>query len=278
MGDDAECGQLLFCSDSTGPDHQWNGVCGVIEMIEFINLYKRFGEKTVLDGVSLQIDRGTVHFIIGSSGVGKSVLVKHLVGLQRADSGQVLLDGQDITHLKERDFYPIRQKCAMVFQHSTLFDSMTLVENVALPLRKHKQLAAPVARERACEMLARVHMEEMADRFPAEIGDGLQKRVAIARALTLDPEFVIFDEPTTGLDPMAAANVDELIRELSDVQGVTCLVVSHDLRSIFGVADRIAMLYLGAIRLDGTPEEFRGSDDPVVSQFIHGRAEGPMEL
>jgi len=247
-------------------------------MIEFLNIHKRFGSKVVLNGITLRIDRGSVHFIIGSSGVGKSVLVKHLVGLVRPDEGQILLDGQDITHLKEADFYPIRQKCAMVFQHSTLFDSMTLAENVALPLRKHKKVNQSEALSRAREILSRVNMDGMADRYPTEIGHGLQKRVAIARALTLEPEFVIFDEPTTGLDPLAAANVDELITNLSDEQGVTCVVVSHDLRSIFGVADRISMLYLGGILLDGTPSDFESSDNPVVSQFISGRADGPMEL
>jgi phospholipid/cholesterol/gamma-HCH transport system ATP-binding protein len=155
---------------------------------------------------------------------------------------------------------------------------MTLAENVALPLRKHKRVKQAVALVRAREILARVGMDKMADRYPTEIGHGLQKRVAIARALTLDPEFVIFDEPTTGLDPLAAANVDELIAGLSAEQEVTCVVVSHDLRSIFGVADRISMLYLGGILLDGTPEDFRRSENPVVSQFIQGRADGPMEL
>lgn len=247
-------------------------------MIEFRNIFKSFGSKHVLRDVSLTVDKGQILFIVGLSGAGKSVLVKHLVGLMRPDGGQVLLDGVDITHLPEKAFYPVRQRCAMVFQHSTLFDSLSLVENVQLPLRKHKGLSGEAAREAALGFLRRVQMEAMADRFPSDIGDGLRKRVAIARALTLDPDFVIFDEPTTGLDPMAAANVDRLIRALSDEQGVTSIVVSHDLRSIFTVADRIAMIYQGEIRLDGTPEEFRTTSDPVVHQFIRGLAEGPMVL
>lgn len=247
-------------------------------MIEFRNIYKSFGSKHVLRDVSLTCDKGSIRFIVGISGAGKSVLVKHLVGLMKPDAGQVLLDGVDVTHFEEKAFYPVRMRCAMVFQHSTLFDSMTLVENVMLPLRKHKGLVGAEGREAAMGFLKRVQMDHAADRFPSDIGDGLRKRVAIARALTLSPDFVIFDEPTTGLDPLAAANVDKLIRQLSDEQGVTSIVVSHDLRSIFTVADRIAMIYQGQVRLDGTREDFRATDDPIVQQFIQGLAEGPMVL
>ncbi len=247
-------------------------------MIEFRNISKSFGSKHVLRDVSLTVDKGQILFIVGISGAGKSVLVKHLVGLMKPDSGQVLLDGVDITNLDEKAFYPVRKRCAMVFQHSTLFDSMSLVENVILPLRKHKGMTGEPARRTAMGFLARVHMDHMAEKFPSDIGDGLRKRVAIARALTLDPDFVIFDEPTTGLDPMAAANVDRLIRELADEQGVTSIVVSHDLRSIFTVADRIAMIYQGHVLLDGTPREFRSNENPIIQQFIQGLAEGPMVL
>lgn len=247
-------------------------------MIEFRNISKSFGSKHVLKDVSLTVDKGQILFIVGLSGAGKSVLVKHLVGLMKPDGGQVLLDGRDVTHLSEKDFYPVRMRCAMVFQHSTLFDSMSLVENVALPLRKHKGLNHAQAHDAALGFLVRVQMDHMAERFPSDIGDGLRKRVAIARALTLDPDFVIFDEPTTGLDPLAAANVDRLIRALSDEQGVTSIVVSHDLRSIFTVADRIAMIYQGEILLDGTRAQFQESKDAVVYQFIRGLAEGAMVL
>ncbi len=247
-------------------------------MIEFRNISKAFGSKHVLRDVSLVVDKGQILFIVGLSGAGKSVLVKHLVGLIQPDAGQVLLDGRDITHLSEKEFYPVRMRCAMVFQHSTLFDSMSLVENVMLPLRKHKDMNHKQAQDAAIGFLRRVRMDHMANRFPSDIGDGLRKRVAIARALTLDPDFVIFDEPTTGLDPLAAANVDRLIRQLSDEQGVTSIVVSHDLRSIFTVADRIAMIYQGNVRLDGTPADFRNSRDGVIYQFIRGLAEGAMVL
>jgi len=247
-------------------------------VIEFIDIHKAFGPKHVLRGVSLTVDSGEIMFIIGQSGAGKSVLVKHLVGLLKPDKGSVLLDGRDVTNLREHEFYDVRKRCAMVFQNSTLFDSMTLLDNVALPIRKHQNVGLKKARELAREKLALVDMQDEALRYPADFGDGMRKKVAIARALTLDPEFVIFDEPTTGIDPISANIVDRLIRDLSDRLGVTSIVVSHDLRSIFGVADRVAMLYKGHFIIDGSPKALRESDDPIVQQFINGRPDGPMEV
>ncbi len=246
--------------------------------ISFRDIHKRFGQKVVLDGVSLDVRDGECFFVIGQSGVGKSVLIKHLVGLLTPDAGEILLDGQDVAHLDERQFYAVRKKCAMVFQNSTLFDSMTCLENVTLPLRKHKALSPADARTEALRRLDQVHMREFAEAFPAELGDGLRKRVAIARALTLDPRYVLFDEPTTSLDPVSARRVDQMIRELCDTVGVTSIVVSHDLVSIFSIADRIAMLYKGAVRMVGTPAELKATRDGVVQQFIQGRADGPMEV
>lgn len=246
--------------------------------IVFRNIHKAFGPKRILDGVSLEIREGECFFVIGASGVGKSVLIKHLVGLLRADEGEILLDGQNVENLSETALYPVRKRCAMVFQNSTLFDSMTCRDNVALPLRKHQRMSQRQARDKAMDFLAQVQMERFAESYPAELGDGLKKRVAIARALTLSPEYILFDEPTTSLDPVSARRVDELIRTLCTKLGVTAVVVSHDLTSIFTIADRIAMLYQGKVRLLGTPEAFKTTDDPVVQQFIHGRAEGPMEV
>src|SRR5882672_9209290 len=246
-------------------------------MIEFKNIAKSFGAKQVLDDVSFSVRRGEVFFIIGASGVGKSVLIKHLVGLLYPDGGEIWLDGQEISRLDEKGMYPVRKKCAMVFQHSTLFDSMTCAENVALPLRKHKGLKPKEALDEARKRLHQVHMNEFGDRYPPELGDGMRKRVAIARALTLDPRYVLFDEPTTSLDPVSARRVDKLIRELSDTLGVTSIVVSHDLVSIFSISDRIVMLYKGLVRLIGTQDEFHRSPDGIVQQFITGRAEGPIE-
>lgn len=247
-------------------------------MIRFVGLQKRFGTRQVLDGVDITIGKGEVFFIIGQSGVGKSVLIKHLIGLLRPDAGEIWLDDQEISKFTERQYYAVRRRCGMVFQHSTLFDSLTCIENVALPIRKHKRLGMRAALAEALERLRQVHMEEFAWTYPAALGDGMRKRVAIARTLTLDPEFVLFDEPTTGLDPISARRVDVLIRELADRLGVTCVVVSHDLTSILSIADRIVMLYRGKVRLIGTRDEFRSSPDPVVRQFITGSAEGPMEI
>jgi phospholipid/cholesterol/gamma-HCH transport system ATP-binding protein len=246
-------------------------------VIALRGLHKAFGGRPVLAGVDLEVSRGEVLFIIGTSGVGKSVTIKHLVGLLRVDAGEIWLDGARIDALPERAYAAIRRRVAMVFQSSTLFDSMTIAENVALPLRKHGRLRMADALADARRRLVEVGLGEFADRWPAELSDGMRKRAAIARALTLDPEVVLFDEPTTGLDPINARRVDRLIRALADERGVTAIVVSHDLASIFSTADRIAFLYQGGVRMCGTPAEVRASADPVVQQFITGRSSGPME-
>ena len=246
-------------------------------MISFRGLRKSFSGNAVLRGVDLEVARGEVLFIIGTSGVGKSVTIKHLVGLLRPDAGEIWLDDKRVDALDERALYDVRKKCAMVFQHATLFDSMTLLENVALPLRKHRGLSEKDAEREALRYLALVHLGEFSHRLPAELGDGTRKRAAIARALTVSPEYVLFDEPTTGLDPVSARRIDKLIRELADEQRMTCVVVSHDLTSMFAIADRIALLYRGVVHAVGTPAEIRASSDPIVQQFIHGRSDGPME-
>ena len=245
-------------------------------MIEFRDVHKTFGTKKVLEGINLTIEDGEVMFIIGTSGVGKSVTIKHLIGLLRVTSGELWFNDQRIDQLSEREFYPVRERIGMVFQHSTLFDSMTLAENVALPLRKHKGMRHKAAMVEAWVRLEQVHMHEYAKRYPASLSDGMRKRAAIARTLALDPEVVLFDEPTTGLDPVSARRIDKLIRELSDTLRVTCIVVSHDLDSIFSIADRIAFVYRGRIHKCGTRDEFQHSDDPIVRQFIDGRSDGPM--
>jgi phospholipid/cholesterol/gamma-HCH transport system ATP-binding protein len=246
-------------------------------LISFVDIRKSFGDRTILKGVSFDVPDGEVFFIIGGSGVGKSVLIKHLIGLLTPDSGEIWLDGEEISRLGERAMYPVRMKCAMVFQHATLLDSMNCIDNVALPLRKHRDLDPRDARHAAMSLLERVGMQDYAERFPQDLGDGMKKRVAIARALALEPAYILFDEPTTSLDPVSARRVDRLIRKLSDDLGVTSVVVSHDLTSIFTIADRIAMLYGGHLHLLGPPEAFKSSVDPIVQQFIHGRADGPFE-
>jgi phospholipid/cholesterol/gamma-HCH transport system ATP-binding protein len=246
-------------------------------VIAMRGVHKAFGGRPVLAGLDLTVARGEVLFVVGTSGVGKSVTIKHLVGLLRVDAGEIWLDGVRIDHLPERAYRDIRRRVAMVFQSATLFDAMTLAENVALPLRKHRGMGAAAALADAGRRLTEVHLDGLADRFPAEVSDGVRKRAAIARALTLEPEVVLFDEPTTGLDPQSARRIDRLIRELADRRGVTAMVVSHDLASIFSIADRIALIYQGRVHACGTPAAIRASGDPVVIQFIHGHASGPME-
>ncbi|MGN6108457.1 MAG: ABC transporter ATP-binding protein [Kofleriaceae bacterium] len=245
--------------------------------IHWKDVTKSFGGKPVLRGMNLAVDKGEVMFIIGTSGVGKSVTIKHLIGLLRIDGGEIWFDGQRIDQLPERALAPLRRRIGMVFQSSTLFDSMTLAENVALPLRKHGKLRHAEAIEEATRRLAQVYMAEHADRYPAELSDGMRKRAAIARTLALSPEVVLFDEPTTGLDPVSARRIDRLIRELAERLGVTAIVVSHDPPSIFGIADRVAFLYQGVVHVVSTPEELRASSDPIVQQFIRGQSSGPME-
>jgi phospholipid/cholesterol/gamma-HCH transport system ATP-binding protein len=249
----------------------------VSAFVEWKDVTKAFGGKPVLKGMSLAVNKGEVMFIIGTSGVGKSVTIKHLIGLLRIDAGEIWFDGKRIDTLPESKLAPLRQRIGMVFQSSTLFDSMTLAENVALPLRKHQKLSWSASLEEARRRLEQVYMADYAERYPAELSDGMRKRAAIARTLALSPEVVLFDEPTTGLDPVSARRVDRLIRELADKLGVTAIVVSHDPPSIFGVADRVAFLYQGIVHVVATPAELRASADPIVQQFIGGKSSGPME-
>lgn len=246
-------------------------------LIEFRDIHKSFGSKEILRGLSMSVGTKEVFFIIGTSGVGKSVTIKHLIGLLRVDKGEIHFDGKRIDNLSETNFYPVRKRIGMVFQHATLFDSMTLRENVALPLRKHQGMRQKEALQKADELLERVHMLEFVHSAPAALSDGMRKRAAIARTLAMEPDVVLFDEPTTGLDPVNARRIDKLIRELSDDLGVTSIVVSHDLTSIFTIADRITFIYQGKAYKTGTRTEFERSDDAIVRQFISGTSDGPLE-
>jgi phospholipid/cholesterol/gamma-HCH transport system ATP-binding protein len=279
-------------------------------VIEFRDVHKAFSGKPVLRGLSLAVRPGEIMFIIGTSGVGKSVTIKHLIGLLTPDRGECWFEGRRVDGLREAELFEVRKRMAMVFQSSTLFDSLTLLENVALPLQKHRKLSERAAEAEAMRYLDQVQLKEFAHRSPAEVGDGIRKRAAIARALTMSPRAVLFDEPTTGLDPVSARRVDRLIQRLAHGSGpqqgpgsagstglahgsgpqqgpgstglardsgVTCIVVSHDLVSIFSIADRICFIYRGAAHVVATPAELRASTDPVVQQFISGRSDGPME-
>ena len=242
-------------------------------MISYRNMSITLGGKRVLTDISLEIGEGEVFCIVGKSGVGKSVMIKQLVGLLHPDIGSILFEGEEVTTMSEARLTELRRRCGMVFQHATLFDSMSCVENVALPLKKHYRLSPRQARERALSYLAQVGVPHLAERDPATLGPGLRKLVAIARTMTLEPRAILFDEPTTGLDPLAARKFDALVRGPLAASRVTQVVVSHDVRSVFDIASRVALLHEGALRFVGTPQELADCTDSVVRAFIEGRPE-----
>jgi phospholipid/cholesterol/gamma-HCH transport system ATP-binding protein len=233
------------------------------------NLTKSFGTRTVLSGVSLEVPDGQNTVIIGHSGAGKSITLKLIVGLLEPDAGRVLVDDEVVQELDRNQLTVLRGRIGYVFQFAALFDSMTVAENIRLGLAK-RGFEDGVIRERIGESLAVVDLSGTEDKLPSELSGGMRKRVGIARAIALKPRYILYDEPTTGLDPVTAAVMDQLIMRTRDL-GVTGLVVTHDMRSAFTVGDRVAMLYHGAIRQSGTVEEMQTSDDPVVRQFIEGR-------
>ena len=241
-------------------------------MIEFQNLQKAFDGKPVLQGLSLEIRDGETVVIIGYSGTGKSVALKHIVGLLHPDAGDVIVDGQAVSTLHRDALTLLRQGIGYVFQFAALFDSLTVAENVALGL-KRRGLGDEAVGERVREALALVDLSGTEDRMPAELSGGMRKRVGIARAIALRPRYILYDEPTTGLDPVTSAVIDRLMVRTREHLGVTGIVVTHDMRSAYTVGDRIAMLYEGRIRQVGTAEEIQHTDDAVVRQFIEGRPE-----
>ena len=241
-------------------------------MIEFQDLHKAFGEKQVLQGFSLEIRDAETMVIIGYSGSGKSVALKHIVGLLHPDAGDVNVDGQAVSTLDRHGLTLVRQGIGYVFQFAALFDSMTVADNLALGLRR-RGLGEEDIEERVREALALVDLSGTGDRMPAELSGGMRKRVGIARAIALRPRYILYDEPTTGLDPVTSAVIDRLMVRTREHLGVTGVVVTHDMRSAYTVGDRIAMLYEGRIRQVGSVEEIQQTEDPVVRQFIEGRAE-----
>jgi phospholipid/cholesterol/gamma-HCH transport system ATP-binding protein len=239
--------------------------------IKIRGLNKTFGPQHVLKGVDLDIERGKTNIIIGGSGQGKSVLMKHLMGLLKPDSGQVWVDGEDIVPLGDVEMARLRRKFGMVFQYAALFDSMNVVENIAFPLIERYHLARAEIMERVRDLLKRLDLADVGgieQKFPAELSGGQRKRVGLARALIDRPEILLYDEPTTGLDPVATQNVDEMIRRTADEFGVTSVVISHDMASTFRIGDRISMLHGGKITVTGTPPELLASDRPELREFI----------
>ena len=246
-------------------------------VIELRNVHKRFGRLEVLCGVDLKLHAGQTTVVIGESGSGKSVLLKHIVGLLRPDAGEVHFKGTRVDRYGERKFAEIRRKFGFLFQGGALFDSMTASENVGFPLAEHTRKRQDEIARIATEKLRMVGLEQMGPKKPAELSGGQRKRVALARAIALDPEVILYDEPTTGLDPVRADVINELILKLKRELDVTGVVVTHDMTSAYKVGDRIAMLYEGKFIADGTPDEIRQSTDARVRRFIEGRA-GDDEL
>jgi phospholipid/cholesterol/gamma-HCH transport system ATP-binding protein len=247
-------------------------------MIELIDVHKSFGKQHVLRGVHLDIEDGKTTVIIGKSGGGKSVLLKHIIGLLQPDSGQVLIDGFDITKLNDKGLNEIRKKFGMLFQEAALFDSMTVGENVAFPLREHTKLKEGEIRDIVADRLKAVGLTGIEQKLPSELSGGMRKRVGLARAIALHPQIVLFDEPTTGLDPVMTEAINQLIMETQNKLHLTCVVISHDLGSIFKISNKIAMLYEGEIIAYGTPDEIKSSPNPVIVQFLSGSTVGPIKI
>lgn len=247
-------------------------------LISIRKLCKRFGEQVVLDNLDLDIVAGESVVIIGQSGTGKSVLLKHLIRLMTPDSGSVLIDGQDITDLTFEDLLPIRHRFGMLFQSAALFDSLTVEENVGLGLKESRHYRAADIHEIVMEKLEMVGLSSASDKYPSELSGGMRKRVGMARAIAADPEILLYDEPTTGLDPITADVINDLIVELNQKLHVTSVAVTHDMTSAYKIADRIVMLYEGKVEFSGSPEQVKTTSNAVVQQFIHGRSTGPIQV
>jgi phospholipid/cholesterol/gamma-HCH transport system ATP-binding protein len=239
-------------------------------MIEVRDLKKRFGTHSILDGVSFRIEKGESVVIIGRSGGGKSVLLKHLIGLLKPDAGQVLIEGEDIAPMNERQLLRVRRKFGMLFQSAALFDSMTVAENVGFAFRRERSLPEKEVRRKVTEMLEMVDLPGTEDKKPSELSGGMKKRVGLARAIIYQPQIVLYDEPTTGLDPIASDSIDQLILRVRDRLDVTTVVVTHDMRSTRRLGQRILMLHDQRIYANGTPDRIFNSQDPVVHQFTEG--------
>lgn len=246
-------------------------------MIQIRDLYKAFRREKVLKGVNLDIKTGETMVIIGQSGCGKSVLLKHIIGLLKPDQGEVLVDGENVGALGSAGLKTLRKRFGMLFQGAALFDSLTVGENVALALREHSQLTNGKIDGIVSRKLKMVGLEGVEALKPAELSGGMKKRVGLARAIAMDPQYVLYDEPTTGLDPIMADKINELIRRLQKELTITSVAVTHDMQSAYKIADRIAMLYEGKIIFLGTPREIQLCADPIVQQFIRGESSGPIE-
>jgi len=246
--------------------------------IRVANLYKSFGESQVLRGVDLEVHEGKSMVVIGGSGSGKTVLIKCIIGLMQPDEGKIYVDDLEISNLNEKGMNEVRKKFGMLFQWGALFDSMTVWENVGFGLRHQTRLKEEDIRRIASEKLALVGLRNVEDLMPSELSGGMRKRVSLARAIAIEPEILLYDEPTTGIDPIMADAINDLIVEMREKLNVTSIAITHDMKSAYKIGDRIAMLYQGKIIEVGTPEEIRNSSNSIVQQFIEGRSEGPIKV
>ncbi|HRZ86993.1 MAG TPA: ABC transporter ATP-binding protein [bacterium] len=247
-------------------------------MIEIQDVYKTFNGVPVLKGLNLTIRDGETMVIIGRSGCGKSVLLKHMIGLLKPDAGRILVDGVDIAALGPRELMEIRKKFGMLFQGAALFDSMTVAENVGFALYEHTRMTDQEIRERVTLYLSMVGMEGIEDKKPAELSGGMRKRVGLARAIAIGPQIILYDEPTTGIDPIMGDIINDLILKMRDTLSVSGCAVTHDMTSAYKIADRIAMMYDGRIVQIGSPDEIKNSTNPIVRQFISGSSKGPIKI
>ncbi|HEY6010178.1 MAG TPA: ABC transporter ATP-binding protein [Nitrospirota bacterium] len=245
-------------------------------MIELIDVHKSFGALQVLRGVNLAVEKGESMTVIGGSGSGKSVMLKHIIGLLFPDRGRVVIEDQSLNDLDEFELNEVRKKFGMLFQMAALFDSLTVWENVGFSLKQHTKLSAREIKKIATEKLALVGLKDVEDKMPSELSGGMKKRVGLARAICMDAKIILYDEPTTGLDPITADSINDLIVDLRKKLGVTSVAITHDMQSAYKISDRIAMLYKGEILEVGTPDAIKNSANPIVRQFITGSAVGPI--
>lgn len=245
-------------------------------LVELRNVTFGYGDRTILRDLSLQVPRGKVTALMGASGGGKTTVLRLIGGQQRAQQGQVLVAGQDVGQMDAKQLYAMRRRMGMLFQFGALFTDMSVLDNVAFPLREHTDLPEEMVRDIVLMKLHAVGLRGARDLMPSEISGGMARRVALARAIALDPELIMYDEPFAGLDPISLGTAASLIRTLNDALGLTSIVVSHDLEETFHVADHVVILGAGGVAAQGSPEQVRQSSDPLVQQFIHARAEGPV--
>lgn len=248
----------------------------MLNAITITDLHKSFGANHVLRGVNLTVEPGESMVVIGGSGSGKSVLIKHIIGLLKPDRGSILVDGEEVTTMRERQLKELRKKFGMLFQAAALFDSLTVGENVAFALVEHTRLSRAEIADRVREKLTLVGLPGTEDLFPAELSGGMKKRVGLARALAIEPEVILYDEPTTGLDPIMADSINDLIVEMREHFAITSIAITHDMVSAYKIGHRLAMLYQGKIIFTGTPEECKNTTNPMVRQFITGSSVGPI--